>query len=84
MDNYILFMGNRDDVDSILACIRRSVTWNAHAKFLIVVDPVDGDWNALVTYIFERFWVHFVLNIVVHVTVDESHVKVWNLNYLFV
>lgn len=76
IDNYILFINNRDDVDVVLKRIRRSGTWNAYAKFFVVVGAGGEEWRTFVSYILEQFWYHLAINIVVHVTDDVGSVKV--------
>lgn len=76
IENYILFVSDSHDVDAALRSVRRSVTWNAYAKFLIVVDAVGGEWQALLLYIVQEFWRQFAIDIVVHVTDDEGNIKV--------
>lgn len=65
-------MSSTRECDLLLRSLRRCPTWNAHAKFLIVIDFMQANQAEFVAYIFSSFWQHFVINIVVLIATDES------------
>lgn len=75
VDNYIIFMRTVSDMQMVLRSLRRSSSWNPHARFFIYIDGDVGDeWATLVIKSFRAFWRYFVINI----TIMIPDTDLWN------
>lgn len=73
VDIYVLFVNSNRECDVLLRTLRMNPTWNAHAKFLIVIEVIQHNQTEFVTHIFSSFWQQYVINIVVVTALDKSN-----------
>lgn len=68
VNNYIIFMRTINDMRMILRSLRKSSSWNPHARFFVLIDAdVGKEWHQLVVRFFRSFWRFFVINITIMV-----------------
>lgn len=80
VDNYVVLINSKRDCDVLLRILRRSSTWNARAKFLIVAKFTHENQTEFVAHILSSFWKQYAINIVVLVANDHSK-KVTTVQY---
>lgn len=70
--SFILTIKTEEDCVSILNQLVEAPTWDPHGKILIVVPWSQNDWKSIVSFIFQQFSKHFVINIALAVQVNQS------------
>lgn len=86
VDNYIVFVKNRNDVERATHFLFQTHSWNPHANFLVYINSLHTESGQikLIEFILSKFWTKKVTDIIV-VTPREDHKmqknKVTKYNY---
>lgn len=65
-------MESNGENNTILDMLLKTPSWNSRAMFhVILLHAISADWRPLIPKILASFWKHFVINIIISVSVDD-------------
>lgn len=69
--NYVLVVQHLALLPGVLEELRRVVSWNPHAFFLVYVDGIVIEWEQFCRDLLEMFWHYWVINLTIMIPSEE-------------
>lgn len=65
VDNYLIYAKTKSDIQIIVDYLVETKSWNPHGKFLIYINQIHEDYMEFASFIYEKCWQKFVINVIV-------------------